>query len=120
MLDRGIDIRMLVCARSEHVGDNFFARECRKGEGPDELLGGVGHDDLYPDATVLQQANNFRRLICRNSATDAESDFHNCRLSISNCQFSLSFSQWPLTIANWNELLLPQRFVEHLAGHFDL
>ena len=73
--------------RGEHVGDDFFAGESGKGERPDKLLRGVGHDDLHADAAVLQQAHNFRRLIGRNSAADAESDFH--RLPIVNFRLPL-------------------------------
>ena len=53
MLDRGINIRMLAGTRTEHICNNFFAGECRKGERPNELLGSVGHDDLHADPAVL-------------------------------------------------------------------
>ena len=63
-------------ARGKHVGDDFFAGERGKGERANKLLRALGHDDLHADAAVLQQADNFRRLVGRNAATDSERNFH--------------------------------------------
>ena len=79
MLDGRIDIGLsafLVAARGKHVGNNFFAGERGKGERANKLLRPLGHDDLHPDAAVLQQAHNFGRLVGRNAAADSERNFH--------------------------------------------
>ena len=78
MLNRRVDVGLLV-AGSEHVGNNLLSGEGCEGERPDEFLSGVGHDDLYADAPILQHAHNFSRLVRRNPAADAEGNFHrNC------------------------------------------
>ena len=58
MFDGGIEIGLALFtfrgrSLGKHAGDDFFTGERSKGEGPDELLGGPGHHDLYADAAVL-------------------------------------------------------------------
>src|SRR6266498_2683271 len=76
MLDRGINIRFPAGVATKHASDNFFAGESCKGEGTNELLGGVRHDDLNANAAVLQQTNNLSGFIGGNAATDSQGDFH--------------------------------------------
>src|SRR4051794_32925624 len=70
-----VDIRLLVSSR-EHFSDYFFTGKRCEGKRPDEFLGRTGHDDLHPYPAVLQQANDFRRLVRRNAARDTKSYFH--------------------------------------------
>ena len=78
MLDRRIDVGLgiLVAAGSKHVGDDLFTGERGKSQGANKLLCPAGHDDLHADAAVLQQADNFRRLIGCDAAADSERNFH--------------------------------------------
>ena len=76
VLDGGIDVGRMLLAGSEHAGDDFFSGERGEGEGANELLGGAGHDDLHANAAVLQQADDFRRLVGCNPAGNAEGDLH--------------------------------------------
>ena len=76
MLDGGINIRLVFLAGREHASNDFLSGERSECEGLDELLGGVGHDDLHANATVLQQTQHFRCFVRRDSAGDAEGDLH--------------------------------------------
>ena len=66
----------MLLARSEHSGDNFFSGERREGKRPYEFLGGAGHDDLHANTAILHQADDLCSLVGRNSASDAEGNFH--------------------------------------------
>src|SRR5579863_200862 len=77
VLDGGVDVRLVLFIGGEHPGDHFFTRERRKGERTNKFLSRVGHHYLHPNSAVLQQADNFRRLVGRDSAGHAQSNFHN-------------------------------------------
>jgi hypothetical protein len=76
VFDGGVDVGNVVFGGREHSGDHFFAGERSEGERADKLLSGAGHDDLHANTAVLQQANDFGRLVSRDSARHSESDFH--------------------------------------------
>ena len=81
VLDGRINIRLNVAAAialtsGEHVGNDFFAGKCGKGQRPHEFLRSPSHDDLNPDAAFLQQADNLCRLVRCNAATNSEGYFH--------------------------------------------
>ncbi len=87
MLDGRVDVGLgIFVARGEHIGDDFFAGERGKGERANKLLRPLGHDDLHADAAVLQQANDFRRLVGRNPAADSECNFHELSVSSDELQ----------------------------------
>ena len=62
VLDRGIDVGLMLFIRREHAGNDFLSGKRGEGEGTYELLGSARHHNLYVDATILQQADNFCRL----------------------------------------------------------
>ncbi len=76
VFDRRIDIGFVLFAGGEHAGDDFFSGKGGEGEGPDEFLGGAGHDDLHADTAILQQANDLGCFIGCDSTGNAEGDLH--------------------------------------------
>ena len=78
MFDSGIDVGLGVSSL-EHAGDNFFPGKCGEGERTHEFLRGLGHDDLYADFAILQQADDFRRFVGCDPAAYAKSYLHGVR-----------------------------------------
>ena len=78
VLDRGVDVGLgiLVAASANMSVMTFSPESAAKVSGRTNCCAALGHDDLHPDAAVLQQANNFRRLIGRDAAADSERNFH--------------------------------------------
>ena len=60
----------------EKIEVNFISGERSKCQGGYKLRGAFRHKNDNIHRTILQPANNFRRLITRDSAADAESYFH--------------------------------------------
>src|SRR5713226_3329902 len=100
MLYGGVNIwRRALC--SEHVSDYFFPGERGKRQRSNKLLRGAGHNDLYPDAAILQQADNFRRLVGCNSAADAQGNLHERFLSPEIGNLEIIPCSVPCLIAHW-------------------
>ena len=76
VLDRRINVRFGAGIAVEHAGYNFFSGKCREGKRTNELLGGVGHNDLNANAAVLQQADNFGGFVCRDATANSKRNFH--------------------------------------------
>ena len=76
MFDGGIDIGGMLFAGREHSCNYFFAGECCKGKGTNKFLRRSRHDHLHTNAAVLQQADNLRRLVSRNTTRHSQSNFH--------------------------------------------
>ena len=75
VVDGGVEIRLLA-PRLPQASNDLLTRERRKRKRTHKLLGSSGHDDLYADAGVLQQANDFARFVRGDAATHSESDLH--------------------------------------------
>ena len=75
MFDGRFDIRLRL-VRAEQVGNNLFSGERSERERTNKLLGRTRHHHLHANTAVLQQADDFRRLISCDSTGHAQRNFH--------------------------------------------
>ena len=74
-LARQVDVRHAVAAlRVPRIGEDVLAGERLEGQRRNEVHRRVGHRYLHRSALLDEQAHQFRRLVCRNAAGDAEGD----------------------------------------------
>jgi hypothetical protein len=76
MFNRGFHVSVAGFPTSKKIGDHFLSAESGEGKRRDELTRGARHHYLDGVALGLQSANEFRGLVSRNSAGNAEGDAH--------------------------------------------